>query len=124
ANTAIARRAVRPEAAASVAALTPSTTSAATSGTTVICRALSHSRPMGCTRSAVRAARAGSLYASARPTTAPKASAIRTRAALEIRGRLIPASSLDRRCIGHQHAQVRLVLAEQQEHDIQQMLQR
>jgi hypothetical protein len=48
-NTTIARRAMRPEAAASVAVLTPTTTSASTSGTTVICSAFNHSLPTGCT---------------------------------------------------------------------------
>src|SRR5690606_5135158 len=47
ANTTIARRAVRPDAAASCAALTPTTIRATTSGTTVICNACSHSRPIG-----------------------------------------------------------------------------
>src|SRR5690606_39371756 len=110
-------------AAASAAALTPSTTSAATSGTTVICSALSQRRPMGCTRSATSAPRAGSLYASDRPTTAPRARASRTRAALETLF-FITASSLDRRRVFHQHAQVGLVFAQQQEHQVEQVLQR
>ncbi|MNN18917.1 hypothetical protein D3C81_1321370 [compost metagenome] len=52
-NTMIALRAVRPEAAALLAVLTPTITSAVTKGTTVICSALSQSRPMGRTTSAI-----------------------------------------------------------------------
>ena len=44
----MARRAVRPDTAASLVDATPSTTSATTSGTTVICKAFSHRSPMGC----------------------------------------------------------------------------
>ncbi|MNM77800.1 hypothetical protein D3C81_896670 [compost metagenome] len=49
----IALRAVRPEAAALLAVLTPTITSAVTNGTTVICNALSQSRPTGRTTSAI-----------------------------------------------------------------------
>ncbi len=59
-NTRIALRAVRPDAAALLAVLTPTITSAVTSGTTVICSALSHSRPIGRANSATCSASAGS----------------------------------------------------------------
>jgi hypothetical protein len=71
ANTTIARCAVRPDAAASLAALTPTTTRANTSGTTVICSALSQSRPIGCTTSADDDASIGSNQASSNPLIAP-----------------------------------------------------
>src|SRR5690606_14433450 len=126
ANTAMARRAVRPEAAASAAEVTPSTTSAATSGTTVICRALSQSRPTGWARSAARAPSAGSVQARTRPALAPRMRAMRTRAALDRRGKgRSPGArrSLDGSRILHQHAQVGLVFAKEQEHQVEQVLQ-
>ena len=59
-KTTMARRATRPEAAASDAVLTPITISASTRGTTVICKPLSQSTPMGCTACAACAAVTGS----------------------------------------------------------------
>src|SRR5690606_29309109 len=84
-NTNIAVRAVRPEAAASAAELIPTTTSAATSGTTVICSAFSHSLPTGYTISATRVACAGSMAASTRPAAAPSKRPIITRAGVDRR---------------------------------------
>src|SRR5690606_37067746 len=78
-NTMIARRATRPELAASLAVFTPTITSASTSGTTVICSALSHSLPNGCTMSATRTPSAGSSQASSRPSRAPETRPVRIR---------------------------------------------
>ncbi len=58
-NTRIARRAVRPDSAASLVDATPRTTSATTSGTTVICNAFSHRSPMGCATPAMSRASNG-----------------------------------------------------------------
>ena len=55
----MARRAVRPDTAASLVDATPRTTSATTSGTTVICKAFSHRSPMGCATPATSAASEG-----------------------------------------------------------------
>src|SRR5690606_40977535 len=79
-NTNIAVRAVRPDAAASAAELIPTTTSAATSGTTVICSAFSHSLPTGYTTSATCVARAGSIAVSTRPVAARSRRPLITRA--------------------------------------------
>ena len=84
ANATMARRAVRPEAAASLAALTPTTTRASTSGTTVICRALSQSRPIGWAIRAARSAHCGSNQASSNPTSAPEARPVRIRAVMDM----------------------------------------
>jgi hypothetical protein len=84
-NTTIDRRATRPEAAASLAVLTPTMTSASTSGTTVICSALSQSLPTGCATSAMRTASAGSDHARTSPIRAPRPSPVRTREVALIR---------------------------------------
>src|SRR6185312_9566473 len=78
-KTTMARRATRPDAAASDAVLTPITINANTSGTTVICSPLSHNMPMGCTTCAACAAVTGSYAASNNPLAAPSASPSSTR---------------------------------------------
>jgi hypothetical protein len=76
----IARRAVRPDEAASLVEATPSTTSATTRGTTVICSALSHRSPMGCATLATSSAMAGSQAVSTSPSAAPPSRPANTRA--------------------------------------------
>ncbi len=93
-RAAIARRPPRPVAAASAAVLTPTITNASTSGTTVICSALSQSLPKGCTASATRVAWTGSNAASSRPTAAPSSRAISTRAGVDRRARTRGAASV------------------------------
>ncbi len=67
----MALRATRPEWAASLAWLIPTTTSANTSGTTVICKAFSHSLPNGSTMPAICKPRSGDCQASRMPSTMP-----------------------------------------------------
>jgi hypothetical protein len=88
-KTSIARRAVRPEAAASLAEVTPITTSDTTSGTTVICKALSQSRPIGCMNAAAVSAVAGEIATRTRPATAPAIRASRTRVVIDMGGRFL-----------------------------------
>ena len=79
----MARRAMRPEDAASRAAETPSTTKVPTKGTTVICNAFNHSLPMGCAMAATRAPVSGTIHARNRPMTAAVAKATSTRVVAE-----------------------------------------
>ena len=83
-NDTIACRATRPECAASLAWLMPTTTSANTNGTTVICSALSQSLPNGSTMPATRLASAGSDHASRMPMTIPATRPVMTRAVVPI----------------------------------------
>ena len=83
----IALRAARPEEAALLALFTPMITSAVTSGTTVICRALSHSRPTGRAHSATCRASGWSQEDRLKPTSAPKIKPIRTFTGAERRKR-------------------------------------
>ena len=86
-NTPSALRAMRPEAAALLAVLTPTITSAVTSGTTVICRALSHSRPMGRATPATCKASVLSNRVNNRPSAAPSSNESSTLTGAESRRR-------------------------------------
>ena len=80
----MARRAVRPDTAASLVDATPRTTSATTRGTTVICNACNHRSPMGCATLAMSRAKAGCTPLNTIPSAAPPSKATSTRAVADI----------------------------------------
>ena len=86
-----ARPARRPACAASAVAATPVTSSANTSGTTVICSAFSHAVPIGCATAVVLATEPGAKAAARMPATRPRTSPARMRVAEDIS--TIPSSA-------------------------------
>src|SRR5690349_7294165 len=85
-KTTMARRAVRPDTAASLVDATPRITSATTSGTTLICNAFNHRLPMGCATAATSFARSGWTPATTMPRVAPPNNAISTRTVGDMAG--------------------------------------